>query len=285
MSHTHHVIVQEIQSLASVTPDHAARFFKTAPGEYAAHDQFLGVTVPTLRAHAKGYVDLPLEDVHALLQSPFNEVRLFAAIILTTQYDKAAPADRQVLFDFYRAHMDRMNNWNLVDASAHLIVGRHLFEGGVSGAELTNIPVLVQDDDKSNKGRAAQCTPSYMSSGEPEGQRPQRLKYDGYALLATLVASNTMWERRIGIVATWWFIRQNDVGETFHLAVMLLQDRHDLMHKATGWMLREAGKRDLAALRAFLDQHAHTMPRTMLRYAIERMDAEERKSWLSIRSL
>jgi 3-methyladenine DNA glycosylase AlkD len=226
-----------------------------------------------------------LEDVRALLQSPFNEVRLFAAIILTTQYDKAAPADRQVVFDFYRANMDRINNWNLVDVSAHLIVGRHLFDGRVSGAELANIPVLVQDDGQAIKGRAAQCTLRYMSSGEPDDQRTQRLKSDGYALLRSLVASDTMWERRIGIVSTWWFIRQNDVQETFDLAGMLLQDRHDLMHKATGWMLREAGKRDLSALRSFLDQHAHGMPRTMLRYAIERMDAKERKSRLSIRSL
>ncbi len=96
-----------------------------------------------------------------------------------------------------------------------------------------------------------------------------------------LAKSNVLWERRIAIVSTYAFIRKNDLKDTFALAEILLHDRHDLMHKAVGWMLREAGKRDADALRSFLAKHAATMPRTALRYAIEKFSETERRRWLS----
>ena len=89
--------------------------------------------------------------------------------------------------------------------------------------------------------------------------------------LVRLAKSKSLWERRIAIVATLHFIRQNDFGDTLAIARILLGDEQDLIHKASGWMLREVGKRDEDVLRAFLDQHAAVMPRTMLRYAIERL--------------
>jgi 3-methyladenine DNA glycosylase AlkD len=100
-------------------------------------------------------------------------------------------------------------------------------------------------------------------------------------ILFQLVKSKSLWDRRIAMVSTWWFIRQGDTADTFRLAKILLKDQEDLMHKAVGWMLREAGKRDLKALKQFLARHGKVMPRTMLRYAIEKFPEKERKRWLT----
>lgn len=229
--------VKEIQTLlqqsVSIPKEKAAAFFKTAAGEYAAHDQFIGVTVPTIRALAKKNSSLTLEEIQILLQSPINEERTLALFILTDQYKKADAQTKEKLYQFYLDNLQYINNWNLVDASAHLIVGAHLL--------------------KNNK-----------------------------ELLITLAQSKTMWERRIAIISTLYFIRNNNTEWTFKIALLLLNDTHDLIHKAVGWMLREAGKRDQNALIAFLDQHARTMPRTMLRYAIEKFAEDIRKGYLTM---
>lgn len=101
--------------------------------------------------------------------------------------------------------------------------------------------------------------------------------------LYRLARSRDLWRRRIAIIATAKFIPHDQFEDTLALATLLLTDREDLIHKATGWMLREVGIRDKNSLRAFLDQHAHVMPRTMLRYSIERLPSGERKSYLSIK--
>jgi 3-methyladenine DNA glycosylase AlkD len=98
--------------------------------------------------------------------------------------------------------------------------------------------------------------------------------------LDRLAASRLLWERRISIVATGYFIRQGDFADTLRIAERLLRDREDLIHKAAGWMLREVGKREKPTLDRFVHQHVAKMPRTMLRYAIERFPAEERKAIL-----
>ena len=100
-------------------------------------------------------------------------------------------------------------------------------------------------------------------------------------ILFKLVRSADLWERRIAVLATFHFIRRGEFAEILQFADILLTDRHDLMHKAVGWMLREAGKRDVTVLRKFLGLHAHRMPRTMLRYAIEKLSAAERRRWLA----
>ncbi len=102
--------------------------------------------------------------------------------------------------------------------------------------------------------------------------------------LHELAKSSRLWDRRIAIVSTWWFIRKNHLDDTFALAEILLHDREDLIHKATGWMLREAGKKDLHALEKFLRRHHATMPRTSLRYAIERFPPEKREVYLRHRT-
>lgn len=101
------------------------------------------------------------------------------------------------------------------------------------------------------------------------------------AVLYRLAVSENLWKRRIAIMATFTFIRRGRFKEAFEISEMLVHDRHDLIHKAVGWMLREIGKRDMKMEEDFLKKHAHEMPRTMLRYAIERFDENTRKYWMS----
>jgi 3-methyladenine DNA glycosylase AlkD len=104
------------------------------------------------------------------------------------------------------------------------------------------------------------------------------------ALLDKLAKSKSLWERRIAILATAWFIRLDQFEDTLRIATTLLGDSHDLIHKAVGWMLREVGKRDERVLEDFLNEHAHVMPRTALRYSIERLSPAKRKHYLTARA-
>ena len=101
------------------------------------------------------------------------------------------------------------------------------------------------------------------------------------SILYRLTASDKLWERRIAIIATQHFIRKGDFADTLKISEMLLGDTHDLMHKAVGWMLREVGKRDLAAEECFLKRHIKKMPRTALRYALERFTEEKRRAYMA----
>lgn len=221
----------ELLQKKSITPEHAAYFFKTQEGEYAHHDQFLGIRVPDIRKLAKQYTHISDEIVLELMYSPFNEERLLSLIILCEQYKKGSTETKEAIFQLYLSHITQVNNWNLVDASAHHIIGAHLY-----------------DKDRS--------------------------------LLKELAQSPNLWKRRIAIVATWFFIRKNDLTWTFMLAELLRNDTHDLMHKAVGWMLREAGKRDESKLTQFLDKHATHVPRTLLRYALEKLPPDTRRFYL-----
>ncbi|MDD2487632.1 MAG: DNA alkylation repair protein [Candidatus Gracilibacteria bacterium] len=99
-------------------------------------------------------------------------------------------------------------------------------------------------------------------------------------LLYDLAASENLWEKRIAIISTFCFIRNEDFKDTIDITKILMNDPHDLIHKACGWMLREIGKRNISVLRGFLDVHKNHMPRTMLRYSIEKMDEDERKRYM-----
>ena len=103
---------------------------------------------------------------------------------------------------------------------------------------------------------------------------------DPMPLLIKLSKSKSLWQRRVSIILTFGLIRSGDLEPTIIISESLLEDKEDLIHKAVGWMLRELGKKDVMLLRGFLKQHSHQMPRTMLRYAIERLPESERKRWL-----
>jgi 3-methyladenine DNA glycosylase AlkD len=210
--------------------------FKCKPGEYGEHDKFLGVTNPSIRSIAKQHGHLAFADLQNLLASEYNEERFLALVILAEQYKKGDLKARNDVYNFYLDNMKYVNNWNLVDGSAYLIVGPHLQE------------------EKSRE------------------------------VLTKFAASSELWVKRIAIVSTLHFIRQKDLTWTFKLATQLLNDEHDLMHKAVGWMLREAGKRDVAQLLAFLDEHAAAMPRTMLRYSLEKLSVAQKKHYMAMRS-
>ncbi|MBV7297700.1 DNA alkylation repair protein [Enterovibrio paralichthyis] len=211
---------------------HSARFFKSGLGEYGHGDKFLGIRVPEIRHFAKAHRDVSLKSASILLKSEWHEVRLLALIMLSEQFKTSSADNQKVIYDFYLSRTEHINNWDLVDCSAHIIVGGHLLDQG---------------------------------------------KEDLY----TLANSQSLWERRIAMMATFAFVRNNQYSDTMKLAQMLLEDKEDLIHKVSGWMLREVGKRDTALLRAFLDAHMKQMPRTMLRYAIEKFDDKERRRYLA----
>ncbi|HSC25291.1 MAG TPA: DNA alkylation repair protein [Candidatus Babeliales bacterium] len=206
-------------------------FFKTGVGDYAEHDQFINVSVPVLRKITKQFSDLSSDNIQQLLTSSFNEERLLALFILVQQYQKSNDNNKNELYQLYINNIKYVNNWNLVDASAHLILGAH---------------IIHKDKD----------------------------------ILITLARSNNLWKRRIAIVATWYFTRLNECEWTFKIALLLLTDTHDLIHKSVGWMLREAGKKSTPLLIDFLDIYAKQMPRTMLRYAIEKLPEQQRKLYM-----
>lgn len=221
---------------SDVSKHRHAGFFKTGPGQYAEHDRFMRIKTPVLRKIAKDFKDLSYDEIQTLIESPFNEERLLALFILINLFQKSESHVKDDVYKFYLLNLKHVNNWNLVDASAHLILGAYLF------------------------------------------QTDRTLLFD-------LSKSGVMWERRISIVATWCFIRKNDLDWTFKIAQNLLDDSHDLIHKAVGWMLREAGKKDQDQLIEFLNQHSKKMQRTMLRYAIEKFPEHQRKSYLDQKKL
>jgi 3-methyladenine DNA glycosylase AlkD len=209
-----------------------AGFFKTGKGQYAEGDRFLGIPVPAIRRISRQNRQLSLSHVERLLRSAYNEERLLALLVLGDAYRCGNAPTRQAVCRCYLRNRSRVNNWNLVDASAPHILGAHLLR--------RNRTVLYH-----------------------------------------LARSSNLWERRIAVLATFAFIREGDFADTLELIRRLLNDKHDLMHKACGWMLREIGKRDQTTLEAFLQQHHREMPRTMLRYAIERFAPARRKAYLS----
>jgi len=202
-------------------------FFKTGKGEYGEGDRFLGVTVPEQRIIAKKYwKDLPDQELDIMIKSPFHEVRLTSILILVLKYQKAnSKATKKSSVDFYLKNRSWVNNWDLVDSSAHLILGDYLF-----------------DKDRS--------------------------------ILYDFAKSGILWDQRIGIMSTFYFIRKKDFSDTLKIAEILLHHPHDLIHKAVGWMIREVGNRDFETANQFLLKHYQTMPRTMLRYAIEKFDVD-----------
>lgn len=212
---------------------HAPKFFKAGKGEYGEGDQHLGVSVPNQRNVAGQFWQQVGEvELAALLTDPIHEVRLTAVIMLVKKFEKSkTEAEKEQWVNVYLNNLAGINNWDLVDSSAHHILGKWL------------------------------------------ENKPRDLLYE-------FAASDNLWKQRIAMIATMHFIRQNDYKDALALAETLLHHEHDLINKAVGWMLREIGNRNHNVEVAFLKQFYHTMPRTALRYAIEKFPESERKAFL-----
>ncbi len=164
------------------------------------------------------------------------------ALLILDEQFAAHEGKRNQIFDFYFTYSTRINNWDLVDSSARDIVGAYLYQ---------YMPLLA--------------TRSFLDN---------------------LAHARSLWERRIAIVSTHYFILKGNYTLTLRMCDLLMEDKEDLIHKACGWMLREVGKHNgktsETVLRRYLDANAGHMPRTMLRYAIERLDAKSKKRYMAL---
>ncbi len=210
-------------------------FFKTGVGQYGEGDKFIGISNPDVRKVVSKFVNLDFKDIKKALDSEIHEQRLAGVLILVKQYEKAKDKNTKLkIAKFYLKNLKRVNNWDLVDLSAHRILGKAIQEN------LVNIKILD-----------------------------------------TLVKSKNMWHRRVAIIATMTFIKGGDFDMTLQITKKLFNDKEDLMHKAMGWALREVWKKDAKICEDFLLENYEKLPRTTLRYAIERMEEGKRKGFLN----
>ena len=247
-------IIQHLESLQNDEQRQILmRFFKTGQGEYGEGDAFLGLKVPQTRKVVEAVPrDFPLSEVPELLMNRWHEIRLCGLLILVSKFEKLATkrlendpkaiTARDEILTMYLQYAEQANNWDLVDLSAPKILGHWLL-----------LPSSLGDKDYKIK------------------------------LLDDLAKSPCLWKQRMSIVCSWKTSQTGDPSWCLRYAEIHLHHPHDLMHKAVGWMLREMGKRvSTDLLRDFLRQHAHEMPRTALRYAIEKLPEQERQYWMKI---
>lgn len=239
-------------------------FFKTAKGEYGEGDKFLGLTVPQTRILVRTFNCLRQEDTEKILKSEYHEERLLALLLLVDKFEKAKNIkEREEIFKLYFKNIKYINNWDLVDTSAPKIVGAYIKE---------------KYSLKSRSCSGVRFLKSLISD-------------------KNIFAKNTkekLWEKRIGLVATLQLIMKSKKDEYASEIVLEIVKKnliekdkinsHDLLQKASGWMLREYGKRiSEKRLKEFLTQNFNLIKtrRTLLRYAIEKFDEKERKEWLN----
>lgn len=225
------MVFDDLKSHANpAAAEQSFRYFKAGPGGYAYGDQFLGLTLIDVRNAVKKYKDISFDELDKLIQNKYHEARTTAISICVEKYKKEPKA----VFDFYLAHTDWINNWDLVDISADKIVGAYCY---------------AQND---------------------------------FRPIKKLAASGHLWSERIAIISTMYLIKRGEFELTKELAVKFLKHKHDLIHKAVGWMLREIGKMDEHELTSFLDQYAGKLPRTALRYSLEKLSPEMRKHYMEM---
>ena len=276
-----------------------ARFFKTGPGQYGEGDKFLGIKVPVTRAIVKecwrkvgtpwdgkggaswdgrsGSFDFP--ELEECICSEYHEVRL-AALLTLVEIFKHSKRSLDFARDDKVGHFDQVPPLSFRPSEARDLSFRP-----------SEVPPL---SFRPSEARGEICIDFYLSHtqfinnwdlvdlscypllGEWLLDSPDR------SLLYNLARNGrTIWEQRIGIVSTMTFIRHGQLDDTFAIADILLHHPHDLIHKAVGWLLREAGKRNKPALEAYLAPRYAVMPRTMLRYAIEKFPEVERQRYLA----
>ena len=242
-----------IETLRSMADEEQAqqlmRFFRTGKGDYGEGDRFLGLKCPQSRTVVKAArLDVPRDEIERLLASEWHEVRFVGLMLIVEEMKDALPRRRE-----WPATRGALRD----DIAAFYL--RH--------ARRANNWDLVDMSCPKVLGE-------WLLYPGGDGTMPRR------DILDRLVESDNLWEQRIGIVTTWRLIRAGQTADTLRLAEKLLDHPHDLIHKATGWMLREVGKQDMDALTDFLEARWHRMPRTALRYAIEKMDRATRLAWL-----
>ncbi|MDX6247967.1 MAG: hypothetical protein QOF10_1327 [Kribbellaceae bacterium] len=220
-----------------------SRYFQLKPGGYGFGDQMIGVKLSTIRTLLKPYQRASLA-LSDLEKALASPVHEHRLAILALLADRAA-----------RAQKPRTADPDELAAIYELYLRNTAF---INNWDLVD-------------GSAPQIVGGYLLD------KPRDVLYE-------LIESPSLWERRIALLATLWFIAAGQSADTYALAARVLNDKEDLIHKASGWMLREAGKRiSEDELLAFLNQHTPAMPRTMLRYALERLPPDVRKQYLSIK--
>lgn len=227
-----------------------SRFFKTGKGQYGEGDQFLGIKVPVTREVVKQcWQNTTFDDLEACIASEYHEMRLAALLTLVQIFKHAGKR---------------------VSSSSSVIPG-------------------------STRNLQQQCVDFYLSHTQYINNW-DLVDLSCYELLGTWLLDKdrtllydlardgkTIWEQRIGMVSTMQFLRHDQLDDTYAIADIFLakpQPLHDLLQKAVGWLLREAGKRDEQRLKDWLLSRYQSMPRTMLRYAIEKFSVEERLGWM-----
>ena len=224
-------------------------FFKTGEGQYGDGDEFLGIKVPQTREVVKTAKNIPLDEVPKLLMNRWHEVRLCGFLILVEKFSALSTT--------------KLENDRTTIRSRDEIVRMYL-----QNAERANNWDLVDLSAPKILGRWL-LLPTAIE--EPKLQ-----------VLDSLAYSDNLWKQRMSIVCSWMTSRYGDPSYCLRYAEIHLLHPHDLMHKAVGWMLREMGKQvSMDLLREFLRHHVHEMPRTTLRYAIEKMTDEERRYWMT----
>jgi 3-methyladenine DNA glycosylase AlkD len=247
-------IINELKAMADhEKSDVLSYFFKTGKGEYGEGDKFLGIPVPRIRQVSSGHKNASESDLSELLESPFHEVRMCALLIIVEQCNIFRSRK------WISSHSETESETELKDKFDFYLTKTAF----INNWDLVDLscPVVIG------------C---YLTG------KSHNILYD-------MACSDYIWNRRIAIVSTLSFIRNGETDDTFSITELFLKrsllsekPMHDLIQKASGWMLREAGKRDEKKLLAFLDSHAEKMPRTMLRYSIEKLDPSVRGYYMGI---
>jgi 3-methyladenine DNA glycosylase AlkD len=225
-------------------------FFKTGKGEYGEGDVFVGIRTSDIRKISKQYLkELTLEDLDFFFHNKIHEYRLFAVISLTYMYEDTKKIPDERIKEKRR---------------------EEIFDYYVKNCKWVNNWDLVDVSAPKIVGEYLKDKGREKGSGE-EGN-----------ILYNLIRSDNLWDQRIAIVSTYAFIKEGEFKEILDFSKLLMNHKHDLIHKALGWMLREVGKKDKCILKTFLDDYANKMPRTMLRYSIERLDDKEKQKYMNL---
>lgn len=222
------------------------RFFKTGKGEYGEGDKFIGITVSDIKKIAKKkFKEINLKYLKVFLESEIHEERLLSLVVLKLKYEQKLKNESE---------KEKQNR------------KKEIFYFYLENIKYVNNWDLVDSS-------AQYIVGDYLFNYENKN----------YKFLLKLAESKNLWEKRISVISCFYFIQQREAVQFLAIAEILKNDKHDLIQKATGWMLREVYKRvNEGIVRKFLRENIKNLPRTTLRYAIEKMELQERKTWLTL---